>query len=119
MPLRLFGLAPFRAALAEKIWLARYFHEALGNLPGFETGPYPALSIATFRYRPRTGDPDAFNRRLLAAVHDDGRVFITSTLLDGNFTLRLAVLNFRTHLDTIDYLLDLLQRKAARLQAEA
>jgi glutamate/tyrosine decarboxylase-like PLP-dependent enzyme len=119
LPLRLFGLRPFRAALAEKIWLARYFHEALGELPGFETGPYPDLSIATFRYRPRTGDPDAFNQRLLAAVHDDGKVFITSTLLDGVFTLRLAVLNFRTHLDTIDYLLDLLRRKAAELEGRS
>jgi hypothetical protein len=32
------------------------------------------------------------------------------------FTLRLAVLN-RTHLSTIDYLLDLLQRKASELNA--
>jgi glutamate/tyrosine decarboxylase-like PLP-dependent enzyme len=116
-PLKLFGLAPFRAALAEKIWLARYFHERLSRLAGFEAGPFPDLSIVTFRYRPRRGDPDAFNRRLLAAVHEDGKVFITSTLLDGVFTLRLAVLNFRTHLSTIDYLLDLLERKASELNA--
>jgi aromatic-L-amino-acid decarboxylase len=112
-PLKLFGLAPFRAALAEKIWLARYFHQELGKLEGFETGPYPDLSIVTFRYRPSGGDSNAFNRRLLQAVHDDGRVFITSTMIDGKFTLRLAVLNFRTHRDTIDYLLELLQRSVA------
>jgi glutamate/tyrosine decarboxylase-like PLP-dependent enzyme len=118
-PLKLFGLAPFRAALSEKIWLARYFHERLSSLEGFEAGPFPDLSIVTFRYRPRRGDPDAFNRRLLAAVHEDGKVFITSTLLDGVFTLRLAVLNFRTHLATIDYLLELLERKASELNAGA
>jgi glutamate/tyrosine decarboxylase-like PLP-dependent enzyme len=118
-PLTLFGLAPFRAALSEKIWLARYFHERLSNLRGFEAGPFPDLSIVTFRYRPRRGDPDAFNRRLLAAVHEDGKVFITSTLLGGVFTLRLAVLNFRTHLSTIDYLLDLLERKAGELNSGA
>jgi glutamate/tyrosine decarboxylase-like PLP-dependent enzyme len=118
-PLKLFGLAPFRAALSEKIWLARYFHERLSSLDGFETGPLPDLSIVTFRYRPRHGDPDAFNRRLLAAVHDDGKVFITSTLLGGVFTLRLAVLNFRTHVSTIDYLLDLLERKASELNTGA
>ena len=112
-PLKLFGLAPFRAALAEKIWLARYFHQELGKLEGFETGPYPDLSIVTFRYRPAGGDSNTFNRRLLQAVHDDGRVFITSTMIDGKFTLRLAVLNFRTHRDTIDYLLELLQRSVA------
>jgi glutamate/tyrosine decarboxylase-like PLP-dependent enzyme len=116
-PLKLFGLQPFRAALAEKIWLARYFHETLSKAPGFEAGPYPDLSIVTFLYRPRAGDASEFNRRLLEAVHRDGKVFITSTLLDGAFTLRLAALNFRTHLDTIDYLLDLLQREAAGLES--
>ena len=114
-PLKLFGLRPFRAALAEKIWLARYFYEELGKLDEFETGPYPDLSIVTFRLRPKSGDADEINRRLLKAVHDDGKVFITSTMLAGKFTLRLAVLNFRTHLETIDYLLELLRARASEL----
>jgi aromatic-L-amino-acid decarboxylase len=114
-PLKLFGLKPFRAALAEKIWLARYFHQELGKLANFELGPYPDLSIVTFRYLPVGGDANSFNRQLLQAVHDDGKVFITSTLIEGKFTLRLAVLNFRTHRDTIDYLLELLQRSVSKL----
>jgi aromatic-L-amino-acid decarboxylase len=115
-PLKLFGLEPFRAALAEKIWLARYFHRALGEREGFEPGPYPDLSVVTFRYRPRQGDTDDFNRGLLRAVHEDGRVFITSTRLGGVFTLRLAVLNFRTHLEQVDYLFELLTRTAAEME---
>jgi glutamate/tyrosine decarboxylase-like PLP-dependent enzyme len=115
LPLKLFGLRPFRAALAEKIWLARYFHQRIAATPGFEAGPEPDLSVVTFRYRPGRGAADEFNRRLLQAVHDDGKVFITSTMLDGRFTLRLALLHFRTHLDTVDYLLDLLIEKAAML----
>ena len=89
----------------------------MSGLEGFEAGPYPDLSIVTFRYRPRRGEPNEFNRRLLAAVHDNGKVFITSTQIDGVFTLRLAVLNFRTHLDTIDYLLKLLRHEVGRLDA--
>ena len=114
-PLKLFGLRPFRAALAEKIWLARYFHHELGALEGFEAGPYPDLSIVTFRYLPRAGDRTEFNRRLLQKVHEDGKVFITSTRIDGEYTLRLAVLNFRTHREQIDYLLELLVRAAREL----
>jgi glutamate/tyrosine decarboxylase-like PLP-dependent enzyme len=116
LPLKLFGLGAFRAALAEKIWLTRYFHERLAALPGFEAGPSPDLSVVTYRYVPKRGDANAFNRRLLRAVHEDGRVFITSTMLDGKFTLRLAVLHFRTHLDTVDYLLQLLAAKAGELE---
>ena len=39
----------------------------------------------------------------------DGKVFISSTLINGKFYLRLAVLHFRTHLSHIDYLLGLLK----------
>ena len=45
----------------------------------------------------------------------DGRVFLSSTLLDGRFVLRLAVLHLRTHLDTIDLALDILAHEANRL----
>ena len=118
LPLKLFGLKPFRASLAEKIWLARYFHQQLSRVDGFETGPYPDLSIVTYRYLPRSGDANAFNKRLLDAVLEDGRVFISSTLIDGRFTLRLAILNFRTHRATIDYTLKLLEQLAKKLDKE-
>jgi glutamate/tyrosine decarboxylase-like PLP-dependent enzyme len=114
-PLKLFGLEPFRASLSEKIWLARYFHQELGKMEGFERGPYPDLSIVTFRYRPAGKDINKFNKQLMEAVHQDGKVFITSTRIDGEFTLRLAVLNFRTHRADVDYLLHLLKQKALEL----
>lgn len=112
LPLKIFGLAPFRAALSEKIYLARYFHEQLEKVPGWEMGPYPELSVVTFRYVPDRGDADAFNERLVEAIRADGKVFISSTLIDGKFVLRLAVLHFRTHLVQVNYILGLLQQKA-------
>lgn len=114
IPLKLFGLAPFRAALEEKIWLARYFHEQLNNIPGWETGPYPELSVVTYRYIPEHGDADRFNQQLVDAVQTDGKVFISSTLVDGKFYLRLAVLHFRTHLLQVDYLLGLLKKLTSK-----
>jgi glutamate/tyrosine decarboxylase-like PLP-dependent enzyme len=114
-PLKLFGLKSFRANLEEKLWLARYFHREISAMEGFEAGPYPDLSVVTYRYLPQSGDADEFNKRLLEAVLEDGKIFISSTMVDGNFTLRLAVLVFRTHLENIDYLLALLKRKALEL----
>ncbi len=116
LPLKLHGLAPFRAALSEKILLARYFHARLQEMEGFEVGPFPDLSLVTYRYIPRRGDPDAFNERLIAEIHKDGRVFLSSTMLRGRFTLRLAVLSFRTHLDTIDLTLEILKEKAKMIE---
>ena len=115
IPLLLHGLAPFRAALEEKLLLARYFHQRMSELPGFELGPYPELSVVTFRYVPKQGDVNAFNEKLVQAVQEDGRVFLSSTMLDGRFTLRVAVVVHRTHLETIDLTIEILQEKVREL----
>ncbi|MFI5252906.1 MAG: pyridoxal phosphate-dependent decarboxylase family protein [Bacteroidota bacterium] len=116
LPLQLFGVAPFRAALEEKLLLAQYFYEKIQEIDGFEVGPFPDLSVATYRYIPKKGDPNVFNEKLIKEVHKDGRVFLSSTNLNGKFTLRIAVLCFRTHLDTIDLALEMLREKVKKLE---
>ena len=116
LPLKLAGVAPFRAALEEKLVLARYFYEEIQRVDGFEVGPPPDLSIVTFRYIPRRGDANEFNQKLVNAVQQDGRIFLSSTMVKGEFTLRLAVLGFRTHLDTIELAIEILQEKARDLE---
>jgi aromatic-L-amino-acid decarboxylase len=111
LPLKILGVAPFRAALSEKLLLAQYFYNKMQQLEGFEMGPFPDLSIVTFRYIPKRGDVNQFNQHLAKAIQKDGRIFISSTTIDGKFTLRLAVLGFRTHLDTIDRAIEILQEK--------
>lgn len=117
LPLKVFGLRPFKACLQEKLLLARYFHDEIQARDGFETGPPPDLSVVTYRYVPKRGNADEFNRRLMEEVLEDGRVFINSTMLDGKFTLRMAALAFRTHIDTMDTLLDVLTRGARRIES--
>jgi glutamate/tyrosine decarboxylase-like PLP-dependent enzyme len=115
LPLKLFGVAPFRAALEEKMWLARYFRDRLMRMPGFEVGPEPDLSVVTFRYVPDRGDADEFNQRLVQAIHDDGRVFLSSSVIDGQFIIRLAVLVYRSHIDDVDLALEILEASVKRL----
>jgi glutamate/tyrosine decarboxylase-like PLP-dependent enzyme len=111
LPLKILGVAPFRAALSEKLLLAQYFYKKMQQMDRFEMGPFPDLSIVTFRYIPPSGDVNQFNQKLVNAIQKDGRIFISSTTVDGKFTLRLAVLGFRTHLDTIDQAIEILQEK--------
>jgi glutamate/tyrosine decarboxylase-like PLP-dependent enzyme len=118
LPLMLLGTRPFAAALEEKILLAWYLHEQLGSIDGFAVGPLPDLSIVTFRCLPKSGDVNEFNKRLLHFIRDDGRIFLSSTNLDGNFVIRLAVLGLRTHLDTIEMAIDLLKYATERIQVE-
>jgi glutamate/tyrosine decarboxylase-like PLP-dependent enzyme len=116
LPLKLVGVAPFRAALEEKLLLARHFHERMRLEDRFELGPPPDLSIVTFRYLPRRGDSDAFNRKLINAIQRDGRVFLSSTKIDGRFSLRMAILSLRTHLETIEQAVEILRENAKRLE---
>lgn len=117
MPLQLFGVEPFRAALSEKILLCRYFYEKVQEI-GFEVGPYPELSVAIYRYVPERGDANAFNAKLVEQIRNDGKVFLSSTTIDGVFWIRIAILCFRSHKAIIDTCLEVLERECKQLMAK-
>lgn len=107
LPLKLVGVAAFAAALDEKLDLAQHAHRALRELPELEIVAAPQLSLLAFRHVPAAlrGDPaalDRHNERLLAAINRRQRVYLTSTVLDGRFVLRICVLSFRTHRERVD-----------------
>jgi glutamate/tyrosine decarboxylase-like PLP-dependent enzyme len=117
LPLKLIGIAPFRAALSEKILLTRYAYEKMAEQDGFEMGPYPELSTFAFRYLPSEGDIDDFNRQLIDELRKDGRIFLSSTPLDGKYMIRVNVLSYRTHLETMDLAIDVINENINKLIA--
>lgn len=112
-PLKLFGLEPFRAALKEKLLLCRYFYNEVHQIPNIEVGPTPELSVAIFRYLPEDLDANKFNQKLINEIQSDGKVFLSSTTINGIFWIRVAVVLFRTHLNHIEYLLEDLKKRLA------
>ena len=115
LPLQIAGVAAFRAAQAEKLALARYFHARLKDLGGWDAGPRPDLSVVAFRYLPDSGDVDEFNERLIKHVQEEGRVMLSGTRIDGRFYLRCAILCFRTHVEHVDEAIDAVVRGVAAL----
>lgn len=107
IPLQFHGIAPFAACLEEKLLLTTYFRERLQAI-GFKVGPEPDLSVSYFWY-PAT-NVDAYNKSLLEAIHDDGEVFLSSTIINGRFVIRMAILSFRTKIHTIDKTIAMLER---------
>jgi glutamate/tyrosine decarboxylase-like PLP-dependent enzyme len=110
LPLQIAGIAAFRAAQAEKLALARYFHARLSEIDGFDPGPPPDLSVVAFRYLPNSADADDFNERLMRHIQQEGRVMMSGTRIDGRYYLRCAILCFRTHLEHVDDCLDAVMR---------
>jgi len=101
IPLQLHGIEPFKACLEEKILLTEYFREKLKEI-GFILGPQPDLSVSYFWYPSQKIDENTFNKKLLEFIHQDGRVFLSSTIINDKFVIRIAILSFRTKKETID-----------------
>jgi aromatic-L-amino-acid/L-tryptophan decarboxylase len=119
MVLQQIGVAGYRELIGRDITLARYLQERIRRHDDFELLAAGPLSVTCFRYSPPgAADLDGLNRRLLDLVQAEGRVFLTSTQLDGRLALRACIVNFRTTADDLDVLLDTLADAGKRVSAE-
>lgn len=108
LPLQIHGIEPFVSCLEEKLLLVRYFRYKLGKL-GFCLGPEPDLSVSYFWY-PFTSDTDEKNRQLMSKIHQDGSVFLSSSIINNRFVIRIAILAFRTKKETVDEAIEMISR---------
>lgn len=121
LPFKMHGAAPFRRNLEEKLALTRWATEELRKIPGIEITAEPQLSIVAFRLSQPGLSSEALNhinQELLQRVNARKRVYLSGTLLNGCFVLRVCVLSFRTHLDRMQACLDDIRaavRETARL----
>ncbi|MBX2930592.1 MAG: aminotransferase class V-fold PLP-dependent enzyme [Chitinophagaceae bacterium] len=114
LPLQFHGVEPFVACLEEKLLLVKYFRLKLQAL-GFCIGPEPDLSISYFWY-PFTVDANEKNKQLMQAIHDDGSVFLSSSVINKQFVIRIAILAFRTKKETVDKALAMIERCLQKVQ---
>ncbi len=115
LPIQLHGLAPFRAALAEKLALARWACGELRADERFEVLDEPQLSIVAFRLRGPAEQGERLGPELLRRVNERRRVFLSSTRLRGRYALRICVLSFRTHADRLRDAVSALREEARAL----
>jgi aromatic-L-amino-acid decarboxylase len=116
LPLQLHGIEPFVACLEEKLLLTQYFREELIKI-GFKVGPEPDLSVSYFWYPTNDDNENAFNEKLIKELHKDGEVFLSSTKINGKFVIRMAILSFRTKLQTIDKAIAMIERALQKINS--
>jgi aromatic-L-amino-acid decarboxylase len=109
LPLKMFGIAPFREQLDEKLDLAAYAAAELHKIEGIEVVAEPQLSILAFRVE---GD-DARNREVLQRINARKRVMLTPAIVGGRFVIRICIVSHRTHCDRIDMALDDIRAEVA------
>jgi aromatic-L-amino-acid decarboxylase len=118
LALRAHGANPFRTAIAENLRQAQELYDQVLAHPRMEPVlDRPDLSIVPFRRIPAVGDVDRHNMRLARAMQEDGRVYLTSAVIDGVGCLRPCLVNFRTTDDDVRAILEVADELGARLEA--
>lgn len=109
MVIRAFGVEGLRQRIREHCALARDLAGWIEEDPRFElAAPFP-FSTVCFRARAES-DQDRFNERLLARINAAGSFFLSHTVLNGRYTLRVAIGNLRTEREHVERLWEVIGR---------
>jgi aromatic-L-amino-acid decarboxylase len=107
--LRCYGRDGLQAHVREGVQMAADFEAWLSEDPDWEIVSPRHFGLVCFRHQ---GD-DAFNQALLKRVNDSGELFISHTVINGSYALRLAAGGLLTTVDDMRYTWDVLRREAA------
>jgi aromatic-L-amino-acid/L-tryptophan decarboxylase len=129
MSLKQAGREGYLKMIGDDIRLAQHLHSLTSVHPELEAISC-GLSITTFRYVPpelrrRVGSADTeeylnrLNTDILARIELGGEAFLSNAVVDGKFALRTCIVNFRTSLDDISALPELVARAGRQAHAGA
>lgn len=117
--LRAYGRSGIGAMIARHHALAKRLGELVEQAPDLELLAPVTLCVVCFRYRPAGLSDDEVERRnvrLGAALIEDGRVYVGTTLYKGQTALRPAIVNWRTTEADIELLATVVRELGARLR---
>lgn len=114
--LRYFGVGGVRNRIRAHVRLARELADRVDGAEGWErVAPVP-FSTVVLRFSPE-GVPDeaadGLNRRILDRVNASGRSFLSHTVLEGRYCIRVSVGNLRTRSRHVERTWELLREAAA------
>ena len=113
--LRAHGLEDLRSRIRNHIAWAEEAAAAISGLEGFRLTTDCHLSLFTFQYAPEGADANEGTERLLRAVNDDGRIYLTQTVHQGQFVIRFQVGQFDCRREDVLFAVDVLRDLANRL----
>ncbi|HCE72042.1 MAG TPA: aspartate aminotransferase family protein, partial [Ruegeria sp.] len=113
--MRSYGMEGLRQRLRNHIAWSGALHDRLTAEPDFEMVTPPMWSLWTFRYRRDGADLDALNLRLVNAINDDGRIYLTQTRVDGALVIRFQAGQFETTEEDVGMAFDVITEIARAL----
>jgi len=109
--IRHYGVEGLRYHIRRHIELAQEFAGWVAASDDFELAAPAPLNLVCFRH----SGGDAFNRQLLERLNRSGELYLTHTLLDGQFTLRMCIGQTNTQQSHVEAAWEKIQQIAAIL----
>lgn len=92
--LRAYGLEELRLRIRNHVSWVRELEGAIAAHPDFTITTESRLALFTFQYTPKGADADRLTELLLAKINDDGRIYLTQTIHEGRFVIRMTAGHF-------------------------
>lgn len=121
MTFKAYGTARLKQMMEKDVALTKYLHEILEQTGDFEICTEASLGIVCFRYIGAHDSSDQrsideLNNTIVGALEEDGRVFITGTILHNRPVLRACLINHRKQKRHVDFLVDTIRNVGKKYQ---
>ena len=121
--IRAYGVCGLQTIIRNHVMWAGALAKRIGATPEFELTSPPRLGLFSFRLRPHgsvDGEVlDRLNARFLDAVNADGTIYLTQTVHDGRYVIRVSIGATATEAKDIDIAYDTIRRLAVPFMADA
>jgi aromatic-L-amino-acid decarboxylase len=115
--IRSYGVTQLQNLIREHINIAHWLEQQIIEQPDFEIMAPVPLGLVCFRYRPScVSDTDNLNRTneaLLENLNATGKIFLTHTKLNGQYTLRMSIAGTLTTFEHVKKAWELIKETAA------
>ena len=122
MSIQMLGLDEFRVVIRRAMRLARDAEAHIRDSARLELLSPASLGMVCYRFHPPGVDPsmlDSLNRAIQEEIVESGFAMISSTRLQGAYSLRLCILNYRSTWEDVRATLARVEEIGRRLRAAA
>jgi glutamate/tyrosine decarboxylase-like PLP-dependent enzyme len=107
MLLKEHGIHEYARQVERNLAQAQYLGELILRHPSLELLARPSMNIVCYRFNPGNhADLNTLNKEIIMRLHEEGIAGPTYTILDGRYTIRVAITNHRSRLEDFDLLVD-------------
>ncbi|MDN5202058.1 pyridoxal-dependent decarboxylase [Fulvivirgaceae bacterium BMA10] len=114
--IRDFGINGMQEKLRNHLELASWFKDQLMKRPDFEVLAPVHLNLICFRYVPDGEDDlNSLNQKLMDSLNESGKMFLSHTVLNDKYTLRIVFGNTDVERRHVESTWDFIQKTAQQL----